>query len=96
MTDAIDQLIKLSEGNPGAITVVRALRAFTDCDALFKKCSASKLTGSKLWVAYKNVCTYDIRTLQQMLGTPALADAVNHFVEQGECGKNVARVVALA
>lgn len=53
----VDEIVTLAEGNPGAITVFSEIlrRAPEVLTKEFKeKAMKKKLTGSKLWVYYKN------------------------------------------
>lgn len=71
----IDVIHKLSEGNPGAVTVLarwlKEGRAI-DPDAmspLLQMCSLDDLdiVGSQIWVLYKDVCDQDMRRFLSLL-----------------------------
>lgn len=51
-----DRIVKLSEGNSGAVTVLVRLCAYDDTLSLYHTIEAWDLTGAKIWIAYKDVC----------------------------------------
>lgn len=52
---------KLSKGNPGAINVMMLLVQYEGGDILdlYKKLEEQKISGSKIWLLWKDVCKRD-------------------------------------
>lgn len=59
----LDLAVEVADGNPGAITVIKELQWFTHWDEILKYCKKSGLTGSHLWMKYKDVFHQDIHAL---------------------------------
>lgn len=77
LTDSIPEVLtKLSEGNPGAVTVM--IRLIQDGDGIDPDSWAGSLTpmlsldsyriyGSHIWILYKDICKQDIRCMCAVL-----------------------------
>lgn len=59
----VERLAALSEGNPGAIRVLREMLAVGCGSADFGRLEAGGLTGSRIWVAYKDYAGQDVALL---------------------------------
>ena len=71
LQDSFMQVVtKLSEGNPGALTVLMALlkRQDTDPPGLITMLDLDDMgmRGSQIWVAYKDHCGHDIEKLVEL------------------------------
>lgn len=62
-------LIKMSEGNPGAITVLMGLIGRDDPSALMTVLSLDDMNmrGGQIWVGYKDYCGEDIEKFAQCI-----------------------------
>lgn len=63
-------LIKVSQGNPGALKVLCALLEAYPAEFTARLHMALELTGTKasnLWVVYKDLCKYDLDATKLML-----------------------------
>ena len=70
MTNDTD-IYHLSEGNPGALSVLMQLD-FNHLVAL----NRTDLRGSMIWVAYKDICAEDITTLRREIEAGTIEDKV--------------------
>ena len=62
MSDEIkDLIIEMSEGNPGAISVMMQLAVFKEgWLPMLKILKANNYTGDKIWMLYKDECGEDL------------------------------------
>lgn len=81
-------LLQIADGNPGALTVLGQMLANPVFKHIPSRLEQMGLTGSKLWVAYKDACQSDISTLCScIVGNDAqMLAVVNAAVESGDCG----------
>jgi hypothetical protein len=76
----LDMLLLMSEGNPGAATVLS--RIMNKCDAgamsIFDL-DDMNIRGSQIWVAFKYVCNEDLDMLCEKLKKrdPSMVEAIN-------------------
>lgn len=65
----IDAVVKMAEGNPGAVTVMCELLKPNLVEGFMDICRLDdlELYGPKIWLAYKDVCGMDIEKLRQRL-----------------------------
>lgn len=63
----MDAIVKMSDGNPGAVTVIGQLLTMEPADGLIALLHLDdmQLYGSDIWVAYKDVCGQDIKLFYQ-------------------------------
>jgi hypothetical protein len=92
--DKLFALARATEGNPGAMTVIKLLLQ-DGRDVALEKIEPMQLTGSKLWVAYKDVCGSDVAKLALKIEQEdeQFLNAINGFVTCGDCGENATFVV---
>jgi len=66
----IDAIAKMADGNPGAVTVMCELLKLDLVDGFANICRLDdlELYGPDIWVAYKDICGSDIKTLRDRLG----------------------------
>lgn len=70
INDNINELsYKLSKGNPGAITVVVQLLQHGDGMKVIEKLLIKNITGSELWVAFKQQDKDIERFVQSVIGS---------------------------
>lgn len=98
LTDTpIDIAVKMSEGNPGATTVMaQLLKHDPDMGFMYlRHLDDMNLRGSAIWVAFKDHCGSDIAKLVQCLTNrdPALIATVNDAIDRGLCGVDTPRSV---
>lgn len=92
LTDTIlDAVLKMSEGNPGAATVLahltqKGLGAMQMC-----KLDDYGIYGARIWMCYKDLCGGDIDTLYTLLKENKLEDTIkakcvddNYFKQEWE------------
>lgn len=84
----------LSEGNPGAISVIATLMKDTDYLRYFDILLRHNITGSKLWIGYK----YSDKSIDTLLKNldPLNREMVKHInasVTAGYCGDNATIVI---
>ena len=76
----LDMLLLMSEGNPGAMTVLS--RIMNKCDAgamsVFDL-DDMNIRGAQIWVAFKYVCNEDLNMLCEKLKKrdPSMVEAIN-------------------
>jgi hypothetical protein len=82
----------LSEGNPGAMHVLCDLLEIGEVLTI-AYLQNKKITGSKLWVAYK-ACDLNVKTLVQNVHSndKVMLDAINESIRKGYCGDGVALI----
>jgi hypothetical protein len=82
----------LSERNPGAMNVLCDLLEIGEIMTI-AYLQAKKITGSKLWVAYK-ACNHDIKLLVQNVQSndKVMIDTINDSIRRGYCGNDVALI----
>jgi len=59
--------IKMAKGNPGALNVIAQLSAHPDGASIILCLDKMGITGSRIWVLYKDLCGQDIRKMIEML-----------------------------
>ena len=67
---AVDIIITMADGNPGAVTVMTELvkrHPFGILDIL--KLDIARVYGSDIWIIYKDVCAGDIEIFMENLNT---------------------------
>ena len=77
----VDVIIKLSEGNPGAVTVLTALLA-EDYDRnflLILTLDDMNIRGSQIWVGFKDHCNSDMDWFKRAIATrdPDMVETIN-------------------
>ena len=95
-------LVKLSEGNPDALTVCSDLLrngAKIDPDAVLKGLSpllaldTANIYASRIWMLYKDVCGEDLTRMIAVLRATQLGflstEALNHAIDNGGDGVDV-------
>lgn len=67
---------ELSEGNPGAINVMMMLLRYKGGDALdlYKALEKQKITGSVIWLLWKDVCKRDLERFVHAVNHPDCED----------------------
>lgn len=58
----VHAIIHIAEGNPGAITAIRAIADASDgstASFLIGALEALEIRGSLVWLCYKDICKYD-------------------------------------
>lgn len=72
-----DLLLLMSEGNPGAITVLMQL--VVQDPLLMLTLNDMNIRGSQIWVGYKDVCGEDLELFKQKVldRDSAMVDAIN-------------------
>jgi len=77
-----DTLVKMSEGNPGAISVLMQLLQRDDPAALMTLLSLDDMNmrGPQIWVGYKDHCGSDIELFAEKIGArdQGMVDVVNN------------------
>ena len=66
LMDNFQELVmKMSEGNPGGFNVMMQMAKESQQDAFMQVLSLDDMNirGSQIWIAYKNFCNSDIKTL---------------------------------
>jgi len=65
----MDALVKMAEGNPGAVTVICELLKPDLAEGLMDICRLDdlELYGPDIWVAFKDICGSDIKILRDRL-----------------------------
>lgn len=64
-----DAVIKMSEGNPGAITVMieilesDPIMGFLDIICMDER----HIRGAKVWCLYKDICKYEVAKMREMI-----------------------------
>lgn len=91
MIDVKEMIIELSEGNPGALTVlIQMVQAAEAQDVmfalpvLFTYMKENGLTGSEIWILYKDECGSDYDTFIQTLALRAEAEAITFEAASGD------------
>lgn len=90
--DTRNEMVAIAEGNPGAIATMREILAanfqYRGC---FEHLKTMRLTGSKLWVAYSDICKKNIELLVKLIyaDDESLVYGVNEYVQHGACGEGV-------
>lgn len=60
-TSAMDLIVSMSEGNPGAVTVIAQLLKDKDMGLIFLlNLDDMNIRGTQIWVGYKDYCKEDI------------------------------------
>lgn len=94
-----DTLNLIVEDNPGAMRVVNEVLGLGHLGGLLlASCYHINLTGSKLWVAYKDYALEDLNVFVQSLldhRSVELREFVNAAVDKGWCGPNATKVISL-
>jgi len=69
----LQSVISLCEGNSGALSALIHCRDThpDKIDTVLDVCKTLNLKGSRLWIAYKHYCKYDVPRFIQILETPA-------------------------
>jgi hypothetical protein len=82
----------LSEMNPGAMHVLCDLLEIGEVMTI-AYLQEKKITGSKLWVAYK-ACNMNVKTLVENIHSndKAIIDIINDSIGRGYCGNDVALI----
>lgn len=82
----------LSEGNPGAMHVLCDLLEIGDVLTI-AYLQKKKITGSKLWVAYK-ACDMNVNMLVKNVHSndKVMLDTINDSIGRGYCGDDVALI----
>lgn len=62
-----EQFLKLSEGNPGALSVLGKLLTYTDFNQMVLWIKKWGCTGPNLWILYKDICEEDIEQVVQFI-----------------------------
>lgn len=64
-----EAMLAMCDGNPGAATVIGQLFQKRGIDALILLCHLDdmEIYGSKIWIAYKDVCKQNIDNLIKMI-----------------------------
>lgn len=89
-------VVKLAEGNPGAINVMAQLIDHDDFELTYLlHLDDMNLCGSAIWIAYKDHCDSDIAKLVACLRDrdPDMVATVNDAIDRGLCGGDVPRAV---
>lgn len=76
----LDMLVLISEGNPGAATVLSRIMNKYDAGAMsIFDLDDMNIRGTQVWVAFKDVCNEDLDMLCERIKKrdPAIVDAVN-------------------
>lgn len=86
-----DLMIELSEGNPGALTVLiqmvqeaQALDTMSSLMFLFAYMKANGIVGPEIWILYKDECGSDYDTFIQTLALRAEAEAITFEAASGD------------
>ena len=76
-----DVIVRMSEGNPGAITVMTEIIGADPLNGFFKILDLDDMNmrGEQIWVAFKDHCGSDIQKLLDALQdrNPEMVDTVN-------------------
>lgn len=108
LTDtAMSAAIKMSDGNPGALTVIASMirdGAKIDPDSFMGGLGAvlgldtDGIYGSRIWMLYKDVCKGDLRVTMAILRAVQLGflhrDALDHAIDSYGDGIDVPALVA--
>lgn len=62
-----DAVIKMSEGNPGALTVLMQLLRVPDAVLMLLNLDAMECRGAKIWMAFNDYCKRDIEKFKQAI-----------------------------
>lgn len=83
----LDAVVTLADGNPGAVTALAELIKANEGEALLTMLRMDELgmTGSVIWVAYKDFANYDIPALVQ--GVAEQSPRMLGMIEK-RCGMN--------
>ena len=90
--DVLDIMIKMSEGNSGAATVLTALLAVADYDnydknfLLVLNLDDMNIRGSQIWVGFKDHCNSDMDWFKRaiMARDPDMVETINAACEGEE------------
>lgn len=83
MKDIIELIIEIAEGNPGAITVIKKLEWYSKWFEMIQYMKKIGLTGSKIWISYKDTFHQDIDKFANYLRQGMAKDMeFSHFNEQ--------------
>lgn len=84
---------KMSEGNPGALSVI--MRLLTKNLILLLDLDDMNIRGSAIWVGYKDHCKEDLDRFIECVRTRDLGmvETINTAIERGDCGEAVPMAV---
>lgn len=82
----VDAIVKMSEGNPGAVRVLAELTKMEDGLGFihYLKMDDYGIYGSRIWMCYKDLCGEDMDKLYGLLRNNKLQDAIKDKCNQDE------------
>jgi len=87
-----NNIIEMCQGNPGALTVLaHVANALGARDALvfFKQMKEMNLTGTNVWLAFKDACGGDLGKMIESIraNDPAMVEAVNRWADPSRAAR---------
>jgi hypothetical protein len=85
--EKIENAVALAKGNWGAISVIKKLDSLPNGNRALKTLKDADITGSKIWIGYKDHCREDIQAFAQKLiaKDPAMLNTIKEAEKKGWC-----------
>ena len=90
----MDMIVEMSEGNPGAATVIGSLLQENPMESMMALLDLDDMNirGSQIWVAYKDCCGQDLNLLKKKIKSRD-NDMVDKINKECMYGDNVEKAV---
>lgn len=77
--EVVDQLVRMSKGNPGGATVLAKLFEGVDLEEAKKDVNTldeAEIYGGNLWIGFKDLCSQDIEQFRKKLKEDDLVEQI--------------------